>query len=117
MAPASLHVTSSSSSRRRRDSPSNASFPSPSCGSQVLPVSPPTDDDVDHIPPHIDGVADLVPPPKGEVVVDAKPEAFGDGPVDLSLLTLYPDHIAMHIWDGEVALVGFFIYFYVNFNF
>lgn len=88
------HFPHSPSSRRRH-------------GSQVTPlVSVPllTDDDVDPMPP-----------PEGEVVADAETEAFGGGLVDLSLLPLYPDHTTIHIWDGKIALVGFFI-FYLNFN-
>lgn len=84
-------------------------------------MPPPTDDAPDPVlplvPPPTDDVADPVPPLKGEVVVDVEPEAFGGGPIDLSLLPLYPNHTARHIWDEEVTLVGFFFYFYINFNF
>ncbi|CAL5208908.1 unnamed protein product [Lathyrus oleraceus] len=85
----SPHATSSSFSRRRRDSPSNATFPSSSRRRQVLPVPTPTID-----------VVDPVSPPESEVVVHAESEAFGRGPNDLSLLPLYPDHTAQHICDG-----------------
>lgn len=42
-------------------------------------------------------VVDLVPPPECEAAADAGPEAFGGGPVDLSLLPLYLDHTGRHI--------------------
>lgn len=45
--------------------------------------------------------AELVPPPDGEAADDDEPEpphTFGGGPVELSLLPLYPDHIARLIW-------------------
>lgn len=80
-------------------------------------MPPPTIDVVDPLPPHTAPHVDPVPPPEGEAAIDAKPMAFGGGPVDLSLLPLYTDHTARHIWDIEVTLVGFFIYFYVNSNF
>lgn len=44
-------------------------------------------------------VAEPMPPSKGKTITDVEPEAFGGGPVDLSLLPLYPNHIARHIWD------------------
>lgn len=81
------------------------------------PLPPHTDAVVDPLPPHTAAHDDPVPPPECEAVADAELEAFGGGPVDFSLLSLYPDHIARHIWDIEVALVGLFIYFDVNFNF
>ncbi|CAL5195609.1 unnamed protein product [Lathyrus oleraceus] len=73
---------------------------------QVSLVSPPTTDPlpphtVDPLPPSTTTHIDLVPPPKGETVVDVKPEAFGGGLVDLSLLSLYPGHTVIHIWDEE----------------
>lgn len=46
---------------------------------------------------HIDDVVDPVPPPEGENATDAKPEAFGGGPFDLSLLPLYPELTVRHI--------------------
>ena len=70
-------------------------------------MPPPTDDVVIPVPPLTDDVANPGPPPESEFAVDAELEAFGEGPVDLSLLPLYPDHTARHIWDKEVALVGF----------
>lgn len=84
-------------------------------------MSPPTIDIVDQLPPSsVDPLpsptVDPMPPPEGKASTDVEPKDFGGGPVDLSLLPLYPDYIANHIWDGEVALVRFFIYFYVNFN-
>lgn len=108
---ASPQVTPPSSSRKRRDSPSNVSLPPSSRRHQDSPVQPLTDDVVVPAPPPIDDVADLVPPPKGEDDVDVEPEAFGGGPFDLSLLPMYLDHTARHIWDREVSLVGFFSFF------
>lgn len=87
---ASPRVTSPSSSRRKRDSPSNVSLPPSSYRRQDSPVSP----------------------SEGELIADAESEDFGGGLVDLSLLPLYLNHTVRHIWDGEVALVGFFIYFF-----
>lgn len=102
------HATPSSSSRRRRDSPSDALLPSSSRRRQVSPVPPHTVDVVDLVPPHTIDVADpvpppttddvdRVPPPKGEVVARAELEEFGGVQVDLSLLPLYPDHTSIHI--------------------
>ncbi|XP_050909769.1 uncharacterized protein LOC127123611 [Lathyrus oleraceus] len=71
---------------------------------QVSPVPPPTVDVADPLPPHTAAHDDPVPPPEGEAIADAEPEAFGGGPVDFSLLSLYPDHIARHIWDIEKFL-------------
>lgn len=62
------------------------------------------------MPPHTADVVESVPPPKDEAVADAKPEAFGEGPVDLSLLPLYPDHNVKHICDREVTLVVFILF-------
>lgn len=53
--------------------------------------------------------AELMPPPDGETVEDDEEDpshAFGGGHVELSLLPLYPNHTARHIWDREVKLVG-----------
>ena len=54
-----------------------------------------------------------MPPPDSEAVEDAETEAFGGGPVELSVLPIYPDHTARHIRDGEVSLVGFILTFIV----
>lgn len=81
---ASPNATSSFSSRRRQDSPSDASLLPSSCRCQVSPVSPPiidvvdplsppTSDVVDPLPPPIVVHADPVPPSEGEVVVHAEP--------------------------------------------
>lgn len=74
-------------------------------------MPPPTNDVVVSIPPPTDDDVDPVPPPEGEVAADVEPEAFRGGTVNLSLLPLYPDHTFRHIWDEEVTLVGFFIFF------
>lgn len=78
-------------------------------------MPPPTIDVANPPPPPTANDVDLMPPPEGEVVAHANPKAFGGGIVDLSLLSLYPNHTVKHIMDGEVTLVGFII-FYVNFN-
>lgn len=52
-------------------------------------------------------------PPDNEAAEDAETESFGGGSVELSVLPIYPDHIARHIWDGEVSLVGFILTFIV----
>lgn len=80
-------------------------------------MPPLTDDDVDPVPSLIYDVVDPVPPLEGEATTYVKPNTFGGGPIDLSLLPLYPNYTTRHIWYGEVSLVGFFIYFYINFNF
>ncbi|CAL5200862.1 unnamed protein product [Lathyrus oleraceus] len=105
---ASPHATPSSFSRRRHDSPFEASLPSSSRMRQVSPVPPPTDDVADSVSPPIsppnddDDDVDPVPALEGEgVAADAEPEAFGGSPVDLSLLPLYSDHTSKHTWDGE----------------
>lgn len=100
-------ATSSSSSRRRHDSPSDTSLPQSSHKRQVShiqelevvdsPMPPPTLDASESVPPSIIDPIDPVPPPEGEAVADAKLEAFGRAPVDLSLLSLYPDHTSRHI--------------------
>lgn len=51
------------------------------------------------LPPPFADPAESVSPPEGEAVVGVEPEAFGGGPVDLSLLHMYPDHTTKHIWD------------------
>ncbi|XP_050919958.1 protein MAIN-LIKE 1-like [Lathyrus oleraceus] len=67
---------------------------------QHSPVPPLTDDVIVLVPPVTDDV-DPVRPLEGEAVADAEPWAFGGGPFDLSLLPLYLDHTARHIWDNE----------------
>lgn len=117
----------SSSSRRRRVLPTNATL-SPSSyrrqvsviqapevpESSVVPkalVPPPTDETSDLVPPPIDEVIKPMPPLIDEIVEDDDPpQALGGGPVELSLLPLYPDHTSRHIWDGEVILVGFVLF-------
>ncbi|CAL5211694.1 unnamed protein product [Lathyrus oleraceus] len=94
---ASPPVTPSPSSHRRRDSPSDASFPLSYRRHQYSPVSSPTDDAANLVPPPIDDNADPVPPPEGETAADVEPGDFGGGLVDFSLLPLYPYHTARHI--------------------
>lgn len=74
-------------------------------------MPPPTIDAFESVPPHIADVVDPMLPLEGEDVAGAEPDAFRGGPVDLSLLPLYPDHIVRHIWDGDVALVGFIAFY------
>lgn len=113
---ASPHAFTSSSSRRRRVSPTDVSLPPSSRRNQVSPIQalevpdpsvvpeapPPTDtaDVSELVPPHTAEAAELVPPPNGE---DAEPEAFKGAPAKFSQLPLYPNHIARHIWDREVT--------------
>lgn len=94
---ASPHVTPSSSSRRRRDSPSDASLHPSSRTRQISSMSPLTSDVIDSIPPPTDVAANLVPPPESESFADAESDAFGGSPVYFSLLPRYPDHIVRHI--------------------
>ncbi|KAI5392767.1 hypothetical protein KIW84_060077 [Lathyrus oleraceus] len=56
---------------------------------------------VDLLPPLIVAHADPVSHPESETVADAELDTFGGVPFDLSLLPLYPDHTAKHIWNGE----------------
>ncbi|XP_050891419.1 protein MAIN-LIKE 1-like [Lathyrus oleraceus] len=72
---ASPHVTPSSSSRRRHA--------------------------YEYVPPHTTDAADSVPPLEGEAAANAKLDPFGGGPVDLSLLPLYPYDTTRHIWDTK----------------
>lgn len=63
-------------------------------------MPPHTVDAVDSISPPNDDVVDLVPSLEGEIVVDDEAKAFRGSPVDLSLLSIYPDHTTIHIWGG-----------------
>lgn len=129
----SRHAFPSSFSRRRHVSPTGASLPPSSRRRQVSPIQalevpesqvvPPTSDAAESVPPPdsasksvpppTSNVVELVPPPDGEAAKDAESEPFGGGHIDLSLLSMYPDHIARHIWDIEVALVGLNLLIYV----
>lgn len=40
--------------------------------------------------------------PEAPLVHVKAPEGFGGGTFNLSLMPLYPDHAARHVWDGEV---------------
>lgn len=120
------HASPSYSSCRRRVSPTNASLPSSPRRRQVSPIqalevfdssvvpeAPSTANIANAfapMPPTTIDVAETVPPPNGEAAQDVEAEAFGRGPVKLSLLPLYSDHNAIHIWDGKVALVGLILY-------
>lgn len=83
----SPHASTSSSFRRRRDSPTNASLIPSSHRRQLSPIQtleipdslvPPSIVDVyEFVPPSTDDVIDLVSPSEGEVVADAELEAFG----------------------------------------
>lgn len=102
-------------SRRRQVSPTDTFFPPSSRRRQVSPIQAPEIPESPivpeaQLPPPTVDVAESVPPLEGEAVTDAKPEAFGIGLVCLSLLPLYPDHTAKHIWVGEVALVVFIFF-------
>ena len=61
------------------------------------PVPPSTHDASEPVSPPTADVAEPVPPPDGEAADDVKPELFGGNHVELSLLPLYPNHIAKHI--------------------
>lgn len=108
---ASPHAIPSSSSRMRHDSPSNVIHHSSAHMRQVSPVPPFTIDIVDSVPPPTADVVDPVPPPEGQAGADVELKAFGEGPIDFSLLSMYPYHISKHIWDREVSLVGFIIFY------
>lgn len=79
-------------------------------------MPPPIINAFESVPPPTTDASDPVPHPEGEAVAGAKPEAFGGDPVDLSLLHMYPDHVAKHILDKEVTLIIFIIFYYVNFK-
>lgn len=72
------------------------------------PAPPPKYDAFEPVPPYSADVVEPVPPPGGEAVEDAEP--FGEGPVELSLLPLYPYHTTIHTWGREIALVGFILF-------
>lgn len=38
-------------------------------------------------------------------VHDVVSEAFGEGSYDTSLMSLYINHTARHVWDGEVKFI------------
>lgn len=57
-------------------------------------MPPHTDDLVDPVPPPTDDVVDPVPSPEDESIAEAEPETFGGAPVNLFVLSLYPDHTA-----------------------
>lgn len=126
----SLHpFPSSSSSYRRRFSPTDASLPPSSRRRQVSPIHAPevsesplvpetpvpplTYDASELVPPPTTNAVELVPPPDGEVADATKPktpQAFVECLIELSLLPLYPDHTTRHIWDGKVTLVVFILF-------
>ncbi|CAL5211684.1 unnamed protein product [Lathyrus oleraceus] len=112
--------SSSSSSRKRYVSPTDASLSSYSCRRQVspiqaletpqspvvpeAPVPPPINDASKSVPPPAAEADELVPPLNDEVVMydEINPhQEFGGGPVELSMLPLYPDHVVRHILNGE----------------
>lgn len=126
-----------SSSRRRRVSSTDTSQPPSSHRRQVSPIQapevpkssvphptdvaselvpPPNDDASEPMPPLVDEVVEPFPSPNGEAGEVAEdnelepPQEFGRGHVELSMLSLYPDHNVRHIWDGEVTLVGFILF-------
>lgn len=70
---ASPQVTPPYSSRRRQDSPFEASLPSSSYRRHDSPMPPPTNDVVVLAPPSTDDVVDPVPPPESEDATDVDP--------------------------------------------
>lgn len=64
------------------------------------------------MPPLADKAVEPVPPPTVEDDELVSPQAFGGGPLGLSMLPLYPYHTVRHIWGGEVKLVGFILFYY-----
>lgn len=60
--------------------------------------------------PHTDELASSLVDEVAEDDELVSPQTFGGGPVELSLMPLYPDHIDRHIWDGEVKLVGLILF-------
>ncbi|XP_058745624.1 uncharacterized protein LOC131618414 [Vicia villosa] len=80
--------TSKASTSRESTYRAHASLATSSCRRQVLPTN-----------------AQETPEAPQEASEASTPEVlqgFGGGPSDLSLLPLYPDHTAIHVWDGEV---------------
>lgn len=102
---ASPHVSSSSSFRRRHDSPIDTSLSPSSRRCHVSPihthevpdspVPPPIVDASEYVSPTIVNVVDPMPHPEGEAAMDAESEAFGGGRVDfcyyLCSRTIQPD--------------------------
>ncbi|XP_050906099.1 uncharacterized protein LOC127119812 [Lathyrus oleraceus] len=120
------HASPSSSSCRRKVSPTYALFPPFSRMRQISPIQVPeipessvvpevpestvvleappttdTGDDSERVPPPTTDVVESVPPLNSEVT---DPKAFRGDPIDLSLLPIYPDHTVIHIWDREMTL-------------
>lgn len=101
---ASPHASTSYFSHGRRVSPINASLLpsfhkcqiSPIQKPEVpeAPVPPPKDDTSEPVPPPAANADELVSPLDGE---DAELEPFRGGPIELSLLPLYPYHTIRHI--------------------
>lgn len=64
------------------------------------PVPPLTDDASELVPPLADEAVEPVLPLNGEATKDDEldpPHAFGEAPVELSLLPMYPYHTVIHI--------------------
>lgn len=117
---ASLYASSFTYSRKKRVSPTDTSIPPSSrmrhispiqvpnvLESPVVPEAHPTADASEPVPPPADEAVEPVPPLADETVEYAEPKVFRGGPIALSLLYMYPDHVARDIWDGEVELVRF----------
>ncbi|XP_050919381.1 uncharacterized protein LOC127136915 [Lathyrus oleraceus] len=85
-------------------SPSGQEEPSTSVA-RDSPHATPSSSSSFSLPPHVSSFTDddvnPVPPPEGEADADVEPETFGGGPVDFSLLPMYPYHSDRHIWDKE----------------
>lgn len=51
------------------------------------------------------------------LVVDvAIPEEFGGGPFNTSLLPLYVNHAARHVWDKKVKFISIYSLKYMSYN-
>lgn len=75
-------------------------------------MPPPMDDASELVPSMAADVAKLVLPMNGEVAADDEPDppqAFEGSLIELSVLPLYPNDTARHIWDGEVILFEFIL--------
>lgn len=60
--------------------------------------------------PHADEADEPVSSQVAKTDEPFPPQVFGGGPIEFSHLPLYPDHTAIHIWDGEVKLVGYILF-------
>ena len=58
------------------------------------------------IPRHVEQEEEIIPDVPGSEAHDfGGDEGYSRGPVDISLLRSYGDHVARHLWDGKVSII------------